>query len=629
MTRVRIGAPGPVTASANLLGMNLDPDRAEGREGQDGIQSERLVNPLFRSPSDRLGIAAGWSADAFTPPFGGFAGQHFRLVTGLNGPGRNVQMISNTGGGEIGMVQSNLWVRAAEELELVVRVRSQYSSVPLRVGLRPLSRHADDYVSAVIDVAPAQWGRYTVRLAVPVDDDNCVLFIKVQGRGLVWIDQVHLAPAGADVLREDFTDCVRQMDVPVVRFPGSGGLMHRWHLGIGPRDTRPDEEFETLMGDWTPAYGFGTDEYLTWCQDLNILPHIAVNISTGSSQEAEEWAAYVADWYRDRGLELPPIYWQIGNEPWLPYDLAHQTPESYARTLEAYVPRIRARYPRARIVGAAQSWCWDDSFDFRDSADGTGRSGSRHPWRSRLLSVVDPANLDVLGMQLYTYPYDNDEQEEYFRVFDCAKEFEDDIRAAVRDANRFGLASRIGITEWNLWIHANAWDGRGFYEPYSLEHVLYFSDVVHRMVANAQNVELANFYCLNGPMRVLDVQGPRIHQTDLVKAYELYRPAFPGRVAPVEIESSKIEDRDIEAISGVALFDSKTTGSILLVNRQPTEGVLLELDNVRVSGGEGLSGRTARGRVSEFELPIDHVSGSASDVTIPPASLSRLRFEVE
>ena len=609
-------------APDTLLGMNLDPDRIEGAYG---IQSDRLDNSHFMPPADQMGIAEGWTAERSSPPHGGFAGQHFALVSGVSGPGRMVQMISNDAGGEVGIVQTNVWLRAGETLTLTFRAKAQFDTVKLRVGIRSVTRYADDYASEVIELTPTEWGPYSVRINVPQTDDKGVVFVKVQGRGRVWLDQVHLAPEGSQVLRSDFSERVETLRVPVVRFPGSSGITHHWRMGTGPSWARPHEGKSPLHG-FNQNSAFGTDEYLQWCEELGIQPQITVNISTGSPEDASEWAAYTSAWYTDRELEPPIIYWQLGNEPWYPYDLAHTTPEWYAKILAAYVPGIRANYPKARIVamGGQHTFFDNDSFIYEDQDREIGRTGTRLPWRQRFLDAADPEHFDVLGMQIYKHLWDEDPVEEYFGVFAFAEELEGDLQRAANDVQAHGLERKLALTEWNLWMHANKWDGREFFEPYTLNHVLYFAEVMRNLVRNG-HFELVNFYCLNGPMRIFDVVGPNMEDTDLAKVYQLYRPALPGTSYELDLESPVVEGRQLDAVSATALMQDGSDGYLFLVNRDPNRVVSVDLDGLTADEAKWLEADSPRDRVSEFDDSAAVLGKSGSEVQLQPASVTRLK----
>ena len=78
--------------------------------------------------------------------------------------------------------------------------------------------------------------------------------------------------------------------------------------------------------------------------------HITVNISTGTPEEAKEWAEYCAKWYENRGLDLPLMYWQIGNEHYGHWEIGNMTGEMYVDTLKEFVPGIRFGYPNASII---------------------------------------------------------------------------------------------------------------------------------------------------------------------------------------------------------------------------------------------------------------------------------------
>ena len=85
---------------------------------------------------------------------------------------------------------------------------------------------------------------------------------------------------------------------------------YHWRDGIGPRDKR----VSMLNIAWgIPEYNtFGTDEFLHFCELIGAEPQVALNLGSGTPQEAADWVRYVDEhWHQHSGL-----LWELGNELW-------------------------------------------------------------------------------------------------------------------------------------------------------------------------------------------------------------------------------------------------------------------------------------------------------------------------
>jgi alpha-N-arabinofuranosidase len=100
-----------------------------------------------------------------------------------------------------------------------------------------------------------------------------------------------------------------------------------------------------------PEYNqFGTDEFLRFCELIGAQPQIALNLGSGTPQEAADWVRYVDQhWNKHSGL-----LWELGNELWgnwnLGYPKLEQLPE---RTVE-FGKAVRAVDPQARLIATGQ-----------------------------------------------------------------------------------------------------------------------------------------------------------------------------------------------------------------------------------------------------------------------------------
>lgn len=586
------------TAPATLLGQNLEitGDTAPG------LLADRLDNPKFRGPAHPLtGIAQGWQPAQSN----NVRGIRFELVHGMSLSGEESQLIHNFSGRPgMGILQTRRWVRHGERLEVSLWARVQHHPVTLRVGLRPLQARAAYYDEATIEVTATYWKPYQIQLAAPRDDQEAVFFCYLEGEGMVSLDQIHLRPAGPSILREDLYESIRTLGVPVLRFPGGCvSTNYHWRYGTGPahlRPSLPDPVFK-----WTMEYDFGTDEYLAMCQEMGIQPQVTVNIGSGTPDEAGEWAAYCAAWYRRRNLRPPVMYWQMGNEHYGAWELGNMSGEQYADALHEYVPAVHRNYPEARIIALGPE-------------TGEILPEQRLPWRLPVLQKAGDL-VDVIALQTYASGWDEDKTVQYMNVLQQAERVTGVLREALDDCADADKGTRVAVTEWNLWHNAAHYDDKGFLEPYDVEHALYVASMLHRFVGLAPGLELANFYHLVNPMGVFISRGPQVQETVLAEVFRLYRPGFPGKIVPLALDSPALAE-GVPAVDAVCLENAQGPW-LYVANRSMDEACALELDGLpALSEGVMLVGESLQGGLASEAVQ------AGRSLAVPPLSIARFRL---
>jgi alpha-N-arabinofuranosidase len=596
---VRPSGEAPHAVPATLLGHNCEMCIGVGP----GLSSDRLDNPRFMGPANPdTGIARGW-----VPGWNhNFLGTHYELTPGLYMSGTESQLIHNYSGRERGLLQIDRKIRAGETLEVTLWVRGQYHPVPLRVGLRPLDAGKPIYCEATVRVEKPYWHAVTATLQVPADDDAAVFFIILPEMGMVWIDQAHLRPAGMGDARTDVLAAFATLGIPVLRFPGGCiSTSYHWQHGTGPRHLRPEEHDPVFK--FTLHYEFGTDEYLQLCQDQGIMPQISVNVGTATVEEAAEWAAYVARWYRDRGIDPPAIYWQIGNEHYGAWEIGSMSGAQYVEVLHSFVPVIRANYPRARIIALGVE-------------DGElMMSGQRAPWRSEILDHARDM-VDVLAIQYYCGGWDTDPVKRQAAVMQSATGIKTTLQKAIDDIRDAGADLTVAMTEWNMWQYASHHDNRDFLEKYDVQHGLFCATVLNTYTELAPALELANFYNLFNVMGIFLAHGPEVVETPLVDVFRLYRPAFPAQATPLAIEGPVLEGTEIPAVTG-AYLTNDDGGWLFLVNRSVTETAQAKLDELPQSGyADLLVGTELTGGWTKVSQCFEF-----NTVELPPMSIARVK----
>lgn len=131
------------------------------------------------------------------------------------------------------------------------------------------------------------------------------------------------ATADENGFRMDVAKLVQELGITTVRYPGGNFVSgYNWQDGIGPKDQRPVRLDYAWLTKETNE--FGINEFATWCEKLNIRPMIAVNLGTGTPQEAGYFIEYCnlpggtafSDLRRQHGREAPYDFklWCLGNE---------------------------------------------------------------------------------------------------------------------------------------------------------------------------------------------------------------------------------------------------------------------------------------------------------------------------
>ena len=214
--------------------------------------------------------------------------------------------------------------------------------------LRPHNQ-PDTLASQRVNVTATAWTRYTFKLDVsqgklkPLDAADFV--VELAGDERIELDEFSLMPAdAADGLDPDAVKLAKEMNTPLVRFGGNFTSSYHWRDGIGPRDKR----VSMLNNSWgIPEYNtFGTDEFLDFCRRIGAEPQIAVNMGSGTPEEAAAWVRYVDDhWTRHAGL-----LWELGNELWGDWNLGYPAHSELASRTLAFSKAIRAVDPSARLI---------------------------------------------------------------------------------------------------------------------------------------------------------------------------------------------------------------------------------------------------------------------------------------
>ncbi|PYV02006.1 MAG: hypothetical protein DMG10_15885 [Acidobacteria bacterium] len=235
-----------------------------------------------------------------------------------------------------------------------IYARHMSGAPALELSFRRRSHPEEKLASAAVSLNGGEWKRYDFELTLEtgilsrLEPADFVIAAMQESR--VLLDQVLLFPSDhVDGMDPEMIAMSRALRSPIVRFGGNYTSAYHWRDGIGPVEKR----ISTLNLAWgMPEYNhFGTDEFLRFCKLINAEPQIALNLGTGTPEEAADWVRYVNErWNGARG----GLLWELGNELWGAFQHGYPTLDRIAPLTREFSVAVRKADARARLIGTGQ-----------------------------------------------------------------------------------------------------------------------------------------------------------------------------------------------------------------------------------------------------------------------------------
>src|SRR6478672_10388385 len=130
------------------------------------------------------------------------------------------------------------------------------------------------------------------RTISPIDPNLFGSFLEHLGRAIYeGIYDPKSSLSDANGFRKDVIDEVRQLGVPIIRYPGGNFVSgYNWLDGVGPRQQRPT----VLERAWNSmeTNQFGTNDFVDWCRMVGAEPLLGMNFGTGTAEMAVAYVEY-------------------------------------------------------------------------------------------------------------------------------------------------------------------------------------------------------------------------------------------------------------------------------------------------------------------------------------------------
>lgn len=169
-------------------------------------------------------------------------------------------------------------------------------------------------------------------------------------------------------IRKDVLEKIRGLRPSILRYPGGTfSKIYHWMDGVGPREERRSRP--NLIWGGVEDNHFGTDEAIGYARLLGADTYLAVNMGTGTAEEAGNWVEYcngIEDTYyanmRRRNGHKEPFnvrYWGLGNEEAAGPDIGRlQDVREFVREAWLYAKEIKLQDRNAKLIlcGAGNEW---------------------------------------------------------------------------------------------------------------------------------------------------------------------------------------------------------------------------------------------------------------------------------
>ncbi len=171
--------------------------------------------------------------------------------------------------------------------------------------------------------------------------------------------------ADEDGYRKDVMELVKELKVPVIRYPGGNFVScYDWHDGIGPREKRPRRMDYAWASIETNE--FGIDEFCRWAKKAGVEPMLAVNLGTGNIKDAGDLVEYCnhpggtywSDLRAKNGSPEPYNikYWCLGNEMEGSWQAGHLSAEDYTKKALEAAKIMKWVDPSIKLVACGSSY---------------------------------------------------------------------------------------------------------------------------------------------------------------------------------------------------------------------------------------------------------------------------------
>ncbi|MBB6450928.1 alpha-N-arabinofuranosidase [Geomicrobium halophilum] len=387
--------------------------------------------------------------------------------------------------------------------------------------------------------------------------------------------------------RQDVLDLVKDLQVPIVRYPGGNMVSaYNWEDGIGPKDQRP----RRLELAWSTieTNQIGTNEFAEWARKAESDVMMAVNLGTRGMDAARNLLEYCnhpgGTYYSDlrikHGYKDPHNIktWCLGNEMDGPWQMGGKTAEEYGRVAYETAKAMKIVDPSIELVS-----CGSSNYNMPTFPD----------WEAITLEhTYDFA--DYVSLHQYYGNHENDTANYLAKSLDMDDFIKTIISTCdyIKAKKRSNKTINLSFDEWNVWYHSTESD-RGMQpwqvappqleDVYNFEDALLVANMMHTLINHSDRVKIAAMAQLVNVIAPImtENQGKTWKQTIYYPYYYLSVYGRGKALKPI-IQSDKYDSKeftDIPYLDSAVVYNEERDELVLfLTNRHLTEPLNIECD---------------------------------------------------
>ncbi len=387
--------------------------------------------------------------------------------------------------------------------------------------------------------------------------------------------------------RQDVAGMVRELQVPIVRYPGGNFVSgYNWEDGVGPLEGRPRRTELAWMT--TETNQMGTNEFVTWAKEVGAEVMMAVNLGTRGADAARNLVEYCnhpggtywSDLRKSHGYSKPHNIktWCLGNEMDGPWQIGAKTAEEYGRLACETAKVMKWVDPSIELVAC-------------------GSSNSGMPtfarWEATVLEHTYE-HVDYISLHTYYGNHDGDTANFLARSMDMEAFIKavistcDYVKAKKRSKKKINLS----FDEWNVWFHSNEADKKverwsvappQLEDEYNFEDALVVGSMLITLLKNADRVKMACLAQLvNVIAPIMTENGGSAWKQTIFYPYLHTSVYGRGTVLNPIVRSPKFDTKDftdVPAIDATAVInDASGEITVFAVNRDMTDNITLDIE---------------------------------------------------
>lgn len=488
-----------------------------------------------------------------------------------------------------------------------------------------------------------------------IDDRVYGAFLEHLGRAIYeGIYEPDHPTADANGMRGDVANLVKDLNVPVVRYPGGNFVSaYNWEDGIGPREQRPVRL--DLAWHTSESNAVGVHEFADWCATVGTEMMLAVNLGSRGVDEARNFLEYVnhpggsywSDLRIKNGRKEPwnVKMWCLGNEMDGPWQVGHKDADEYGK-LAANTARAMRMFDKSLeliVCGSSHA----DMATFPD-------------WE-RIVLEHTYEQVDYISLHMY---FRNPEKNtgNFLGLSEKLDNYIDTVASTIKQVKAKKKSKKdiyISFDEWNVWYHSNKKDREilggnsgwphapGLLEDiYNFEDVLMVGLILNTFIRRSDVVKIA---CIAQLVNVIapimtEKGGPAWAQTIY---YPYYFASVYGRGTALNLlvdspsyESAHSAKTPYVDLSGVH-NEAEGTLTFFLVNRHGTESIDIDVSLQGFAGGtiidhqvmthpnlEAVNTAGNQTEVAPRKGSDASIAGGRLSAKLPPYSYQMIRVKV-